>query len=140
MTNGLTRRTVFRRLASFGALCGLTALALPVAAMPPRVAAWGRSLPGGAAVRSVGRGCLAAGVVEDNLSDLADALDVAIRRKGTDPRGGQPLQEALADVRKKEFAAGDVVRVDGWVLSRSEARAYALVALCPPLDKEPYHT
>ncbi|OIR07133.1 hypothetical protein GALL_107220 [mine drainage metagenome] len=39
------------------------------------------------------------------------------------------LRRALADIALRDFARVDVVRVDGWVLARSEARLYALAHL-----------
>jgi hypothetical protein len=37
---------------------------------------------------------------------------------------------ALSERVRADFAAGDTVDVDGWVLSRTEARAAAIVAGC----------
>jgi hypothetical protein len=49
--------------------------------------------------------------------------------------GGERLQDAkqlrtlLAQKREQDFRTGDIAIVDGWVLSRTEARVCALVAL-----------
>ena len=41
----------------------------------------------------------------------------------------ETLQEHLELNRRVDFAVGDIVKVNGWLLSRSEARLYALAAL-----------
>jgi len=45
------------------------------------------------------------------------------------PRDVNHLRALLAERREHDFRTGDVAIVDGWVLSRSEARACALIAL-----------
>jgi hypothetical protein len=45
------------------------------------------------------------------------------------PRDVNHLRALLAQRREHDFRTGDVAIVDGWVLSRSEARACALIAL-----------
>jgi hypothetical protein len=64
-------------------------------------------------------------------ADLADAL----RSRGCDPLTAPParLRAAIADQIRADFASGQVVSVEGWVLSRSEARLCALAALHAPL-------
>jgi len=39
------------------------------------------------------------------------------------------LRDAIRDRSRRDFGAGDIVVVDGWVLSRTEVRLYALAAL-----------
>jgi hypothetical protein len=43
--------------------------------------------------------------------------------------GPDVLRRNLVDACAADFGAGRVVRVDGWILARTEARACALVAL-----------
>jgi hypothetical protein len=51
----------------------------------------------------------------------------AVLRHGTD----DDVRAALDVARRREFAARapDVIRIDGWVVARTEARACALIAL-----------
>jgi hypothetical protein len=53
-------------------------------------------------------------------------LDAALRRGS-----GDDIRAALDIGRRREFAihGADVIRIDGWVVARSEARACALIAL-----------
>jgi len=61
----------------------------------------------------------------------ADQLTAAIAAglpgglTGTDAH----LRNALADRVRDEFAAGDVVQLDGWIVARTEARLCALCAV-----------
>jgi hypothetical protein len=80
----------------------------------------------------IGRAALAAGVVEPDARALvaglrrsSPALDDALRDGSADD-----VRAALDAVRLREFAAASgLVRVGGWVLAPSEARACALVSL-----------
>jgi hypothetical protein len=57
--------------------------------------------------------------------------DVLVRRLvGTNaPTSAREASRAVAARIRSDYAAGRTVRVDGWVLSRTEARLYALVAI-----------
>lgn len=59
-----------------------------------------------------------------------DDLDTLLRALPASPDGGSddPVTAAAA-VTATEFAAGDTVVIDGWVLAVSEARAAAVLAL-----------
>ena len=63
----------------------------------------------------------------------AGALTVAIAEAAGCDRdaivGGEPLRARLAERVRKEFADGEVLNVEGWLLSPTEARLYALAAL-----------
>jgi len=80
----------------------------------------------------IGRAALAAGVVEPDARGLiaglrgsSPALDDALTDGSADE-----IRAALDAVRLREFtAASALVRVGGWVLAPSEARACALVSL-----------
>jgi hypothetical protein len=85
------------------------------------------------AAARVGRAALVGGHVErDAVSLLAGLaasvpdLDAALRDGSDDD-----IRAALDVARRREFAAhgADVIRIDGWVVARSEARACALIAL-----------
>ena len=47
-----------------------------------------------------------------------------------DPPTQTVLCRLLARLRERDFAAEDVVELDGWVMGRTELRACALLALC----------
>jgi len=85
------------------------------------------------AVVRVGRLCLQAYPAEGNADALLEEIDRAIsaQLEGTavgaadNARVGAALDRAV----RSEYARGEVLTVAGWVLSISEARAYAAVAL-----------
>lgn len=54
---------------------------------------------------------------EENLAALVAELRLV--------RGFTALESEI----RKQFVTGDVVRVEGWILSRTEVRIYAMVAL-----------
>jgi hypothetical protein len=47
----------------------------------------------------------------------------------TQPQDARQLRTLLAQKREHDFRTGDIAIVDGWILSRTEARACALIAL-----------
>jgi hypothetical protein len=58
----------------------------------------------------------------------ADALDVAHDHNLTEVR------HRLRSLRLADFRSGDLVYIDGWALTRTEARLMALVAMCAQAD------
>jgi hypothetical protein len=80
---------------------------------------------------AVGERCLELGVAESDPTVLVKELDRALRGCTLSDGGTEcgDLRKSLGALRRAEFAHGDMVRVDGWVLSRSEARSYALSAI-----------
>ena len=85
--------------------------------------------PDSAAV--VGRAYLAGHPAEADRDRLAARLDQALRCQGCDPARAptDQLRTALAGQIRADFAAAQVVTVDGWVLSETEARLCGLAAL-----------
>lgn len=129
------------------ATVGASSLAVAVpksasARLEPAVLAWSAAA-GRAGAYAVGRRCLELGLVETDLGELAYLLSAAVGRlrgEGHDRSSTADLRQSLHGVLRSEFRAGDVVRVDGWVLSRSEARFYALsylVARDPVASTDP---
>lgn len=102
-------------------------------AASPADGVWRAALGEGAAVRSVGLECLGCGAAESDPATLIQALRESLADRGLAAAESDPeaLRAALASVRRDEFAAGEVVLVDGWMLARSEARSYALAASLP---------
>jgi hypothetical protein len=64
---------------------------------------------------------------ERDPATLLAALASALRRHDMD---GQPFSQALLlRTVSGEYRRGEIVKVDGWLLSRSEARLYAAASL-----------
>jgi len=70
----------------------------------------------------LGRSYLAARPFEADRAALARAL-------GTVGASAPTIASRLDLQRRRDFARGEIVVVEGWVLARSEARACALLAL-----------
>jgi hypothetical protein len=86
--------------------------------------------PGAAA--DLGRAYLAETPDEQRFEQLlARIVDALVPRLGVPPASVAPAQVAdtLRAVVRDEFAQAQVVNVDGWLLSVTEARLYAAVAL-----------
>ena len=73
--------------------------------------------------RRLGRAYLAARPEEASVRFLLEGLAHLPRA------GSNDLRHAIVAANAADFAAGRVVRVDGWILSQTEARACAIVAL-----------
>jgi hypothetical protein len=128
--HGISARhsVLWRRRSLLGAVA---ALAAPPATAPSLAA----SVPSGLrdrlaglvadpdTARRLGRAGLAAGADPARLQDLLEALASAAAR------GPASVRALLAAERRRSFAAGDVAIVDGWVLARTEAELFALIAL-----------
>ena len=76
----------------------------------------------GAACR-FGHAYLASGADPTRLQALLEAL------AGAAARGPEAVRVLLDARRRESFVAGDVAIVDGWVLARTEAEIFALIAL-----------
>jgi len=123
----LTRRTLLRFL------CGGTALALGVDTRA--IASAGTGEPGSAAAASDA----AAAFARVGLRYLAVAPDerdraVLAERLGTAGITGDVLAHvaALEQAVRRDFERGDILALDAWILSRTELRAAALLALTSP--------
>jgi hypothetical protein len=74
----------------------------------------------------IGQAVLRAGAVE--------ADERALRRElGFGTAEPLALDRSFRDAIRRDFAAGETVHVEGWVLSRTEARLCALAALSLPV-------
>ncbi|HSA80812.1 MAG TPA: hypothetical protein VLE23_08300 [Geminicoccaceae bacterium] len=85
--------------------------------------------PGSAA--AVGRAYLTRHPDEADRDRLAAQLAAGLRSRGCDPARSDTarLRASLARQLRADFGHSRVVRVDGWVLSLTEARLCALAAL-----------
>jgi hypothetical protein len=77
--------------------------------------------------RRIGVAYLAAYPGEASRSHLIERLGAVDRAGGGSPSGDE-LRRRIDEARRADFAAGRIVRVDGWVLAETEARCCALVA------------
>ncbi|UEM22355.1 hypothetical protein JL100_006305 [Skermanella mucosa] len=79
-----------------------------------------------AAARRIGRAYL------ETAADEADPAKLVTLIVGDGADGGTAdgdLLRHVAERQRADFAAGRTVKLDGWVLSRTEARLYALAAV-----------
>jgi hypothetical protein len=135
----LSRRTLLRG----GIVLAIGGAASVVAGSVSGLLPFGRPVTPGArlaavlahsdAAARIGRAALASGHVERDVVALLAGLvasvpdlDAALRHGSNDD-----IRAALDVGRRLEFAihGADVIRIDGWVVARSEARACALIAL-----------
>ena len=82
--------------------------------------------------KTVGKACLLAfSASESTRLSLARAIlaDVALARRNRSDSA--VLAQAISERSRTDFRDGRVVTVDGWVLSLTETRVYALAALLP---------
>ncbi len=80
--------------------------------------------------RTVGRACLAAQAARPSVAQLVEDIappGSAMRASLARP-GDAELRAALRSAVRRDFALGEVVRVDGWFLSKTEARLCMLAA------------
>lgn len=117
------------------AALGLAALAgwrVAVTVEPGVVAALRRAVGPDASARAVGRAYLAAHPAEADRERLVRTLVAepatarALLATRPDPAA---LGEALAQAIRGDFLARRMVKVDGWLLARTEARLCALACL-----------
>lgn len=123
----LTRRGFLQLVGTLVGVGGV-ALASPPDAADARIPRWLRELladPG--AMAGFGRSYLAQHPQEKDPTRLAES----VRRALPETRPGEPddwLARANAAV-EADYARGDTVMLTGWIISRTEARIYALAAL-----------
>jgi len=69
--------------------------------------------------------------VQPNTANVGQIMTAVALLKQTPHPTDDDIRTALDIARRLEFAAhgADVIRIDGWVVARSEARVCALIAL-----------
>jgi hypothetical protein len=79
----------------------------------------------------IGRAYLRSGDEPADASAMAAAIarDAGIEPGEAAARDPLRLRRALALRTRRDFAEGRTVRVEGWILSRTEARLYAIASL-----------
>ena len=126
----LRRRSLLTMLASLGTVLGLPVRAAGIVAndpLPERLAALFPHAR--ASARALGIACRRAGACAGTPQVLAEQVcaDPAERHRLT--RCSVEELQAWIDARiRADFTEGRIVRVEGWMLSETEARLYALVA------------
>lgn len=91
-----------------------------------------RTIGDPAAAKRFGDAYLLAYPDEAGIDPLVDQIDAVLIKgygQGLDSADPKLLAEQLAAQIKDEYRRGEAIQVDGWILSRSEARLYALIAL-----------
>ena len=84
---------------------------------------------GSASARALGKAYLANVTDEASVLGLVRSIESRIAPYAPVEPTDQELATAIARLRTADFEEGDVVTVDGWVLSRSEAQLCALATL-----------
>jgi hypothetical protein len=82
-----------------------------------------------ATARRIGERYLAAHAEERDPAALAAHLPAGCAAPPRSRRDDAELRAAPGKQRARDFAAGDTVIVDGWILARTEARLCAFAAL-----------
>ena len=133
--NNIARRHVLVSLAAMLAGVMLPSLG-PAAGEVPGSQAVGLLnilVPDTAAAGRLGRAYLTAHPAELDLQRLVDGVLGPMRLSGgADAIDSTPEAELIARIRRlviDDYLAGRIVDIDGWVLSITEARLYALAAL-----------
>jgi hypothetical protein len=133
--SNIARRDVFVSLAAMLAGVLLPSLGPATGQMPvsPAGGLLKILVPDIAAASRLGRAYLTAHPAELDLQRLIDGVLGSLRLPGgADAIDSTPEAVLIARVRRfviDDYLAGRVVDVDGWVLSITEARLYALAAL-----------
>jgi hypothetical protein len=136
LAHALTRRSFLQLFLSLAALSWLQ----PFRVLR-RVSAWNRpdpltprltalfAHPGSAAI--VGQAYLRTASAETDERRLVALVCEALPggRAGAALSTTRQLHDHVRDAQRRDFAQGRVVRVDGWILARTEARLCALAAL-----------
>jgi hypothetical protein len=87
--------------------------------------------------RTLGRACLRFFPTTVSADRLYAWIVPAARPEIENAAAIAELQRSIRQRVRRDFAADDTVRVDGWVLSITELRLYALAALIAPASIAP---
>jgi hypothetical protein len=82
--------------------------------------------------KMIGKACLAAlPTMEPSKGSLTRMILGDVKAAGMDFLSASALAYAIRELSRDDFRCGRIVTVDGWMLSLTETRAYALAALLP---------
>lgn len=124
----IARRHLLAGTAALAALAGLP----HAAAADARAAALLATIRSPGSARAIGEAYLATHPHEANVTLLVDALDAdqaTSRCLAAEPCDPIVVAQAVAEAVRADFIARRTVKLDGWVLARTEARLCALHAL-----------
>lgn len=80
--------------------------------------------------RTIGKACLEAlPAIEASKASLTRVILANMPVAGRDGSSASALAHAIRDQSRDDFRDGRIVTVDGWMLSLTETRVYALAAL-----------
>ncbi|KPK38872.1 MAG: hypothetical protein AMJ69_07200 [Gammaproteobacteria bacterium SG8_47] len=131
----LSGRRAFLRALAAGVLLVEVGACEREAATPAtaRIPAWLLEAVGErTAAARIGRDYLLARPDEANVTVLLDRIDAALTHQGKTAVTGSAPDFALLDgAVRSDYAENNVVSVRGWILSSTEVRVYALLALAP---------
>ena len=126
---GITRRSVL--LGTLLPLVGCLPVQGSVDAGPQALSSWLRGLfPDPKAAADVGARYLRGRGMERSAPGLARLLFACDLSSELDRRGFERQLRAIAMGRARDYRDDDLVVLDGWPVTRTEARLLALVALC----------
>jgi hypothetical protein len=124
----LTRRTLLGR--GSRAALGLAALAL--GCRPGDADSRGRDALASLVSELRGAGALGRAYLERHPDETREDALVSILLDGIPPEDAairESLASLLGERNRRDFEAGDVDELDGWIVGRTEARLYALASL-----------
>jgi hypothetical protein len=82
--------------------------------------------------KTIGKACLAAlPASETSKGSLTQLILGDLKAAGEDSLSGPGLAHAIREMSRDDFRRGRIATVDGWMLSLTETRVYALAALLP---------
>lgn len=122
----LTRRELLALTLAAGLLHGLPRTASADAAVDEPLLG---VVPNRAAAATLGRAYLAAHPDEAEPRRLRTLLEATLRADVSDAAA---LRTRIEHQLRADYIRGDLAEVDGWLLSLTEARLYALAALAEP--------
>jgi hypothetical protein len=100
-------------------------------AAPQVLSSWLRGLfPDPAAAAAIGSRYLRSRPAERSAEGLAQHLFGRDLSAEIDSRGFEQLMRGIAAGRVRDYRDDDLIILDGWSVTRTEARLLALVALC----------
>lgn len=127
----ITRRQAFRYLAGAGVVAIIPRIAMPTAGDAFAVKAARRlfgHLESRASAAWIGLEYLREYPSENNIRVLGESLDF-LAKYDLKNISDQDAMSLYAERISQDFESGDVVNLEGWILSKTEARVFALLAL-----------